>query len=163
VLTSTVGILVVTNIYAYNLLVPVDATVPIIGLVVASISFVSILLSRFILEFTHRWAIVLVSAWLGIIFVMTILTTVKIKSASIYIIGALVGTYFGYSLCMKYSHVIPVFSASLIGSFFILKGCDIHFNNYPTEEKTPENRKDIAIFALYLAGLVFFTGFGTHY
>jgi hypothetical protein len=64
---------------------------------------------------------------------------------------------------MKYSHVIPVFSASLIGAFFILKGADIHFKNYPTEEKQPESRKEIAIFSLYLAGLVFFTGFGTHY
>ena len=73
VFVATIGILVVTNVYTYNLVIPYDASVPIIGVVVASISFVSILLSKFILDFTKKWAIVLVSAWLGIVFVLTVL------------------------------------------------------------------------------------------
>ena len=160
---ATLGILIGSNMFAYNLIVPVDAPVPVIAVVACSITFVSVLLSRFILEFTRKWAILLVSAWLGIVLALTIMTLIKIHSASMNLLGALIGTKFGYSLCMNYSHVLPVFSASLIGSFFILKGFDIHFKNYPTEEKTPESRKEIAIFSLYLFGLVFFTWFGTHY
>lgn len=76
--------------------------------------------------------------------------------------GALLGMYFGYNLCMQYSHVIPVFSASLTGAYFILKGVDIHFGNYPSEDKIMESNKEILIFSLYLFGLIFFTVSGTY-
>ena len=63
---------------------------------------------------------------------------------------------------MQYSHVIPVFSASLTGAYFILKGIDIHFGNYPSEDKVLDSKKDMAVFGLYLFGLIFFTVSGTY-
>lgn len=134
VAAATVGILIGMNLYVYNMYVPVNATMPIIVLMVIGISCISVALSQFILGFTKKWAIMLVSAWLGMIFALSILKLVKVQNASINLIGALIGTVYGYSLCMKYSHIIPVFSASLIGAYFILRGIDIHFGNYPQEE-----------------------------
>ena len=142
--------------------VPMDASISIMLLSVVAVSAFSIALSQFMIEFTKKWAMLLISTWLGIILVLTIFKLLKIQSASISLIGALVGIYFGYNLCMQYSHVIPVFSASLSGAYLILKGVDIHFGNYPSEGKVLDSKKEIAIFGLYLFGLIFFTVSGTY-
>lgn len=95
--------------------------------------------------------------------VLTLLTLLKIESATINLLGAALGTAWGYRICKLYHHIIPVFSASLIGAFFILKGIDSHYGHYPSDKNLPKSKKEIFVFILYLIGLVLFSIGGAHY
>ena len=74
----TFGVLIATNIYAYNMYVPMDASISIMLLSVVAVSAFSIALSQFMIEFTKKWAMLLISTWLGIILVLTIFKLLKI-------------------------------------------------------------------------------------
>jgi len=74
----TIGVLIATNLYAYNLYISVDASVPVIIFSIIAVSGLSFALSQFMIEFTKKWAILLISTWLGIILVLTIFKLLKI-------------------------------------------------------------------------------------
>ena len=94
---------------------------------------------------------------------LTLLMLLKIDSATINLLGAALGTVWGYRICMLYHHIIPVFSASLVGAFFILKGIDTHYGHYPSDQNLPQSKNEIFIFLLYLIALVFFSAGGAYF
>lgn len=120
--TVTVGLLIILNLYVYNIYLAIEAPSIMIAMMVFFVSAISLGLSKFIYNFTNKWALILISAWVGIIFTSGILTLLKVPSATFYIIGAVFGTVFGINTGLKYYDMIPSFCASIVGAFFIIKG-----------------------------------------
>lgn len=130
----SVTLLITMNMLAYNLLLTSETHIILVFLMVAAVTSVSVALSRFIYEFTKKWATLLIAMWAGIILVLSILKLLKVNSASVNLIGAFFGTLLGYVLGLRYYNTIPSFSASVIGAFFIIKGVASYAGHYPTEE-----------------------------
>lgn len=128
-----VGLLVIMNLYSYNIFTNAETPVVQVAVLVLAVSVVSMFLSRFLVGFAKKWALLLISAWVGIVIVLSALKVLKITDASINIIGALFGTVLGYNLCIKYYNTIPSFCASFIGAFFIIKGISSYIGHYPEE------------------------------
>jgi len=127
----SVTLLTTMNMLAYNLLMSSDSNRVLVFLLMVTVTIVCIALSRFIYEFTRKWAVILIAMWSGIIFVLGILKLLKVNSASINLIGVFFGTLLGYLLGLKYYNTIPSFSASMIGAFFIIKGVASYAGHYP--------------------------------
>ena len=81
----SVGLLITMNLYAYNILLSVEASIPKIVLMAIFVSVVSVFLSRFVVNFARKWAVLLVSTWLGLIAVMTVFNF-KTNASSIIVI-----------------------------------------------------------------------------